>query len=160
MDARVNWLVRLYPPSWRKRYGGELEVLIQEMPGHVATALDLLIGAAIAYRDVIRGNRVLSAAGAYLHGLCVAVLLEAIVFVSLIMAAQGGADPTIFRIGPVALATFVPAVRYARLSENLLPTFRAAPSAETWGLEVILLVALCLTLAALLAAPRLVRALR
>lgn len=156
----MNWLVRLYPPSWRKRYGGELEILVQEMPGRMGTALDLLIGAAIAYRDVIRANRVLSAAGAYLHGLCVAVLLQAIVFVSLVMAAQGDINPTAFRIGPVMLATFVPAVRYARLSESLLAQLWVSRVSEIWDLEVILLVALGLTLAVLLAAPRLVRVLR
>lgn len=156
----MNWLVRLYPRSWRKRYGSELEVLVQDMPGRMGTALDLLIGAAIAYRDVIRANRILSAAGAYLHGLCVAVLLQAIVFVSLIMAAQGGPDPTAFGIGPVVLATFVPAGRNARLSESLQARVWVTHVAETWGLEVILLVVLGLTLAGLLAAPRLVRALR
>src|SRR5437868_11997427 len=48
----------------------------------------LVMGAAVAYRDVIRGNRVLAAAGAYLHGICVAVLVQAIGFVSLVLAAQ------------------------------------------------------------------------
>ena len=156
----MSWLVRLYPPSWRKRYGGELEILVQEMPARMGTALDLLVGAAIAYRDVIRANRILSAAGAYLHGLCVAVLLQAIVFVSLIMAAQSHAVATVFGIGPVGLATFVPAVRYRGLLDNLRAEGGLAHIAGTWGLEVILLVALALTLSGLLVMPRLVRAIR
>ena len=156
----MNWLVRLYPPSWRKRYGDELEILVQDMPGRMGTALDLLVGAAIAYRDVIRANRILSAAAAYLHGLCVAVLLQAIVFVSLIMAAQGRADATVFGIGPVALATFIPGIRYGRILQNLSAEVSVAHIAEAWGVEAIILVALALTLALLLAAPRLVRALR
>lgn len=156
----MSWLVRLYPPSWRKRYGGELEVLVQELPGRMGTALDLLVGAAIAYRDVIRANRTLSAAGAYLHGMCVAMLLQAIAFVTLVMASQGRNAPTTFSIGPVALATFVPAVRNAGLRESLAAQVWVTQAAETWGVEVVLLLAVGVGLAMLLAAPRLLRTLR
>src|SRR5438128_9990263 len=57
----MKGLLRLYPRSWRKRYGGEMEVLMEDMTGKLSIALDLLIGAAVAYRDVIRANRILSA---------------------------------------------------------------------------------------------------
>lgn len=156
----MSWLVRLYPPSWRKRYGGELEGLVEDMPGRLSTALDLLVGAAIAYRDVIHANRVLSTAAAYLHGLCVAVLLQAIVFVSLVMVAQGRNTPTAFSIGPVALAAFVPAVANARLRESLAAQVSVTQTAETLGVEVILLLAVAVGLAMVLSAPRLLRALR
>ena len=26
----MNWLIRLYPPAWRRRYGQELEELLDE----------------------------------------------------------------------------------------------------------------------------------
>jgi hypothetical protein len=157
----MNWLVRLYPPSWRKRYGGELEVLVKDMPGRLGTGLDLLAGAAIAYRDVIRSNRILSAAGAYLHGLCVAILLQAIPFVSMIMFAQGSADQTVFRVGPVDFATFAPAVRYSRqLSPALYAQVWVAKFVDAWVPELVLLAVLFSTLAAVLAAPRLLRSLR
>lgn len=154
----MNWLVRLYPPSWRKRYGGELEELVAQMPGQVGPALDLLVGAAIAYRDVIHANRILSAAGAYLHGLCVAVLVQAIVFVTLIMAAQGSADQTVFRVGPVEVATFVPAVRYGLRDLGAEVLFKRV--AQTWVPEFLLLAVIGLVLALVVAAPRLLRSLR
>ena len=154
----MNWLVRLYPPSWRKRYGGELEELVGQMPGQVGTTLDLLVGAAIAYRDVIHANRILSAAGAYLHGLCVAVLVQAIVFVTLIMAAQGSGDQTVFRVGPVEVATFVPAVRYGLRELGAEVWIKRV--AQTWVPEFLLLAVIGLALALVVAAPRLLRSLR
>jgi len=154
----VSWLVRLYPPSWRKRYGGELEELVRQTPGKLGTALDLAVGAAIAYRDVIHANRVLSAAGAYLHGLCIAVLVQAIVFVSLIMAAQGRGDQTVLRIGPVEVATFVPGARYA--FRELGAEVWIQQVTQRWVPEFLLLAALGLALTLVLAAPRLLRSLR
>jgi len=56
----------------RERYGRELEALVDDLPGRTGVAFDLLLGAAMAYAAVIRGNRILSSAGAYLHGVCVA----------------------------------------------------------------------------------------
>lgn len=41
----MNWLVRLYPSAWRRRYGVELTDLLEEMPATPATTLDLLRGA-------------------------------------------------------------------------------------------------------------------
>jgi hypothetical protein len=157
----MSWLVRLYPPSWRKRYGRELDALVEEMPGRVGVALDLLGGAAIAYRDVVRSNRILSAAGAYLHGLCIAILLQAIAFVSMIMVAQGSADQTVFRVGPLQLATFAPQVRYALSPRSLeAPAVWMTKVAQTLVPEIVLLAALVATLAGVLAAPRLLRSLR
>lgn len=155
----MNWLVRLYPPSWRKRYGRELEQLVEEVPGKLGVAVDLVVGAAIAYRDVIAGNRVLSTAGAFLHGLCVAVLLQAIGFVSLVLAAQGSSTPTELRLGPFDLATVV---GFAPPQGNLkelepIRVFSAAPPVAT---EVVLLALLVVVLAVVLASPRLLRSLR
>jgi len=101
----MKGLLRLYPRSWRKRYGREMEVLMEDMPGKLSIALDLLIGAAVAYRDVIRANRILSAAGAYLHGICVAVLLQAIAFLSMLLFAQSSAGSTDVHLGSIDLAT-------------------------------------------------------
>ena len=45
----------------RRFLGREMEVLVEDMPGRLSVALDLVVGAAIAYRDVIRRDRMLSA---------------------------------------------------------------------------------------------------
>jgi len=154
----MSWLVRLYPPSWRRRYGEELEGLVREMPGRAGTALDLLVGAAIAYRDVVRANRILSATGAYLHGLCVAMLVQAIAFVTLVMVAQGRPDATDLRLGPLDLAAFVPTTLQGLL--DLEPEILLRPAGTAWLAETLLLAVLALMLAAVLTAPRLLRSLR
>jgi hypothetical protein len=41
----VNLFVRLYPRSWRERYGDELSALLEDRPPGPADALDLLLGA-------------------------------------------------------------------------------------------------------------------
>ncbi len=154
----MSWLVRLYPPSWRKRYGAELEELVRQTPGQIGTALDLLMGAAIVYRDVIQANRVLSAAGAYLHGLCVAVLVQAIAFVCLIMAAQGSGSQTVVRIGPVEVVTFVPG--FPNYLRSLSAEILTRHVAQVWLPESVLLAAVILMLVLVLAAPRRLRSLR
>ena len=98
-------LLRLYPRSWRKRYGGEMDALVDELPAEIGVVLDLLIGAASAYASVVRGNRVLSSAASYLHGVCVAVLAQAIAFVTLVLVSQRSQHPTIVAIGPVQFAS-------------------------------------------------------
>jgi hypothetical protein len=45
------WLVRLYPPAWRRRYGRELADLIASHPSSLATAIDLIAGAIDAWLD-------------------------------------------------------------------------------------------------------------
>ena len=160
MGVVVNWLVRLYPPSWRKRYGREMESLVDEMPGRVGVALDLLVGAAIAYRAVIRADRLLSAAGAYLHGLCVAVLVQAIAFVSLVLAGQGSSDPTELRLGPVDLATVVGPVRFELGPREQSPEVLLRDAAVPIAADVVVLAILIFVLVVVLTAPRLLRALR
>jgi hypothetical protein len=39
-------ILRLYPSAWRRRYGDELSVLLEELPATPATTVDLLRGAA------------------------------------------------------------------------------------------------------------------
>jgi hypothetical protein len=41
----MNWILRLYPSAWRRRYGAELADLLDEMPTTPATAADLIRGA-------------------------------------------------------------------------------------------------------------------
>jgi len=155
----VKGLLRLYPRSWRKRYGAELEDLVDQTPGGIGVALDLVIGAAVAYRDVIAGNRVLAAAGACLHGMSVAVLVQAIGFVTLILVAQPSEDPTDLRFGPFDFAAVI-RTPYFRLGElqsqaSLLPAISPG-----WIPDAALLLTLALALAVLLTAPRLLRRLR
>jgi hypothetical protein len=45
----VTWLLRLYPPSWRRRYGPELEELLAAGPASFRTAIDVVAGAADAW---------------------------------------------------------------------------------------------------------------
>jgi hypothetical protein len=45
----VTWLVRLYPPAWRRRYGRELAALIATQPASFGTAIDLIAGALDAW---------------------------------------------------------------------------------------------------------------
>lgn len=152
-------LLRLYPRSWRRRYGHEMEALLEDMPGQIGVGLDLVWGAAAAYAAVIRGNRVLSAAGAYLHGVTVAVLLQAIAFVVFVLYAEHSGLPTALNLGSVHFALFyVPwlfEIRSNALSSMLAgwPTLMLLP-------ELGLLAVLFAVLVAVVAAPRLIRALR
>jgi hypothetical protein len=45
----MKWLLRLYPPRWRRRYGDELGELIASQPFSIGTMLDLLVGAVDAW---------------------------------------------------------------------------------------------------------------
>jgi hypothetical protein len=45
----VRWLLKLYPPRWRRRYEGELTELIAAHPFSLGAALDLLAGAIDAW---------------------------------------------------------------------------------------------------------------
>jgi hypothetical protein len=45
----VTWLIKLYPPAWRRRYGRELEELIAAQPASFATAIDLVAAAIDAW---------------------------------------------------------------------------------------------------------------
>lgn len=161
MAAGVKGLLRLYPRSWRKRFGPEMEVLVEETPGGVGIALDLVAGAAVAYRDVIRANRILSSAGAYLHGICVAVLLQAIVFVTLVLAGQGSAEPTNLSAGPFVFVTVVGiGPRSPDEIRALGGQVMWIGQMRSWIPEAVLIVGLVGLLALVLAAPRFVRALR
>ena len=45
----MTWLVWLYPPAWRRRYGRELAELLATQPGSFRTAVDLVAGAVDAW---------------------------------------------------------------------------------------------------------------
>jgi hypothetical protein len=45
MKRTLKFLARLYPSSWRKRYGAEFEALLEDAPLSARDALDLLWGA-------------------------------------------------------------------------------------------------------------------
>jgi hypothetical protein len=115
----MKFLLRLYPPSWRRRYGREMSDLVEQLPSGAGVALDLLIGAAAAYASAIRDNRVLSSAAAYLHGVCVAVLVQAIAFVTLILFSQSHGSITI-AVGPFPFVSVAPAVYWGGLQSLLM----------------------------------------
>jgi hypothetical protein len=147
-------LLRLYPRSWRKRYGGEMDALVEELPSEIGVALDLLIGAAVAYASVVRSNRVLSTAAAYLHGVCVAVLVQAIAFVTLVLVSQQSQRSSIVEIGPFQFATVTQpgllglvepsALFSSQIARTLIPSLPA----------VMVLMLLVATLVLVLAGPR------
>jgi len=150
----VKALLRLYPRSWRKRYGGEMDALVDDLPGGVGVALDLLVGAAVAYASVVRDNRVLSTAAAYLHGVCVAALVQAIAFVTLVLVSQQSQSSTIVEIGPFHIVSVIqPALSPFR---ELTASVRAQELAESLP-AVILLMLLVAILVLALAGPRWVR---
>ncbi|MFN7972837.1 MAG: hypothetical protein U0166_10890 [Acidobacteriota bacterium] len=41
----MKWLLNLYPKAWRERYGAEMGALLEERPGSIALAVDLIAGA-------------------------------------------------------------------------------------------------------------------
>ena len=45
----MTWLIGLYPPAWRRRYGRELAELIAVQPMSFRTAVDLVAGAVDAW---------------------------------------------------------------------------------------------------------------
>jgi hypothetical protein len=45
----VIWLVKLYPPAWRRRYGRELAELIAKQPASFGMAVDLVAAAIDAW---------------------------------------------------------------------------------------------------------------
>jgi hypothetical protein len=45
----VTWLLKLYPPRWRRRYGGELTELVAAQPFSIGAAFDLMAGAIDAW---------------------------------------------------------------------------------------------------------------
>jgi hypothetical protein len=45
----VTWLLKLYPPRWRQRYGGELAELVATRPFSIGAAVDLIAGAIDAW---------------------------------------------------------------------------------------------------------------
>jgi hypothetical protein len=45
----VTWLLRLYPPRWRRRYGAEFRALIAPQRFSIGTAIDIIGGAIDAW---------------------------------------------------------------------------------------------------------------
>ena len=45
----MTWLIKLYPPAWKRRYGRELAELISTEPASFGTAIDLVAGAVDAW---------------------------------------------------------------------------------------------------------------
>ena len=45
----MTWLIKLYPPAWRRRYGRELAELISTQKASFGTAMDLIAGAVDAW---------------------------------------------------------------------------------------------------------------
>jgi hypothetical protein len=150
----VKALLRLYPRSWRKRYGDEMDALVDDLPGGVGVALDLLVGAAVAYASIVRDNRVLSTAAAYLHGVCVAALVQAIAFVTLVLVSQQSHGTTVVAVGPLYVVAVIRPVPY--LFRDLSALIRAQELAGSLP-AAILLMLLIATLVAALAGPRWVR---
>lgn len=149
----MKLLLRLYPRAWRERYGSEMAALVSDLPAGVSVALDLLVGAGAAYAMAVRANRILSSAAAYLHGVCVAVILQAIAFVALVLLSQQSHGPLIVQVGPVEFGSVAPqsVFRIGALQSALVQVFTDSMPA------FVLLALLLLVLALVLMGPRLVR---
>lgn len=138
-------LLRLYPRAWRERYSAEMAVLVEDLPAGVGVAVDLLVGAAAAYASAIRGNRILSSMAAYLHGVCVAVLLQAIAFVGLVLISQRSQSQTIVELGPIRFASVMPLFDYGfYLSLSATAARAIAGSIPALGLLMLLVAVLAL----------------
>jgi hypothetical protein len=48
---RMNWLLRLYPPAWQRRYRREVAEHLSAEPASLRTAFDLLAGAVDAWTN-------------------------------------------------------------------------------------------------------------
>jgi ABC-type transporter Mla maintaining outer membrane lipid asymmetry permease subunit MlaE len=156
----MKLLIRLYPRRWRARYGGEMEDLLDRLPSRPAMAIDLLFGAARVYVDVIRADRLLSTAGAFVHGASVAVLLQAIAFLALVLIAQGLNKPADIHLGPFHLVTVGPLLirefNPYLLHVSALHGWMSSPGIAPAALMAALLAALVIVLAS----PRLWRVIR
>jgi hypothetical protein len=152
----MKGLLRLYPRSWRRRYGAEMEDLVDTLPPRPAVALDLLVGAAAAYAAVVRANRILCTAGAFLHGLCVAVLVQGIAFVTMVLFTQSWPDTRDIVVGPFAFAT----VYHAAFLDDELHQLMLAVRISDWLPGVALLLGLAIALVAVISVPRLLRSVR
>ena len=60
----MTWLIWLYPPAWRRRYGRELLELITTQPGSFGTAIDLVAAAIDAWLNPQSSTRPADAKGA------------------------------------------------------------------------------------------------
>lgn len=45
----MTWLIKLYPPAWRRRYGREMAELVASQPASFGTAIDLVASAVDAW---------------------------------------------------------------------------------------------------------------
>jgi Clp amino terminal domain, pathogenicity island component len=60
----MKWLVRVYPPSWQRRYGDELLALLESRPRTPRVVPDVLLGALDAWlRPQLGPSRALAPAG-------------------------------------------------------------------------------------------------
>ena len=60
----MTWLIWLYPPAWRRRYGRELSELITAQPGSFGTAIDLVAAAIDAWLNPQSSTMAADAKGA------------------------------------------------------------------------------------------------
>ena len=150
----VKFLLRLYPPSWRRRYGHEMSDLVEQLPSDAGVALDLLIGAAAAYAAAIHHNRILSSAASYLHGVCVTVLVQAIAFVTLILFSQQSRGSFTIALGPFSFVSVAPAVYWGGGLRSLMATVQPVLASLP---ALALLLPLVMALVLLVAGPGWVR---
>jgi hypothetical protein len=131
-----------------------MAAVVENLPTDVGLALDLLVGAGAAYASAVRANRILSSAAAYLHGVCVAVLVQAIAFTALVLVSQQSQGPTVLEWGPFRFVSVLPQTIFwgPRFALGILtrPVLGSAPA-------LALLMLLLASLALFLAAPRWLR---
>ena len=53
----MTWLLKLYPPGWRRRYGDELRALVESQPFSLSASIDLIAGAIDAWVEPQQGAK-------------------------------------------------------------------------------------------------------
>ena len=69
------WLIKLYPPAWRRRYGREMAELIASQPASFGTAIDLVAAAVDAWLNP-QSSTATAAAGSKGEGTMIAERLR------------------------------------------------------------------------------------
>jgi hypothetical protein len=133
-----------------------MSLLVEQLPSGPGVALDLLIGAGAAYVRAIRNNRILSSAASYLHGVCVAVLVQAIAFVTLILFSQQSHGPLTISLGPFSFVSIAPAT-YWGIHRYQLGALLSRQDLTSALPSLALLLALVVALVLLVTGPRWVR---
>ena len=112
---RARWLLALYPPRWRARYGDEFEALLDQEPVTPALIIDVIRGALDA-RTATGGPSMRTRTPVLVSILAVLLVLPAVTFLA------------------AALVRSLQPVQYqpARAAQAVFDAFAALPATAVW----------------------------